>query len=81
MLPKTLFKGHECWENIAHVIPQYSFAVETSGEPQPNIHHIFKWCSGSAADKLLSYDSNKVAIWELERRLDPLLNMRKKIKL
>ena len=71
MLPKTFFKGHENWKQVAHVIPQYCFAVETQGEPQPNIHHIFRWCSGSAAEKLLSYDSNKVAIWEIEAALRP----------
>ena len=75
MLPKTLFKGHEQWQQVAHVIPQYCFAVETTGEPQPNIHQIFRWCSGAAAEKLLAYDSNKVAVWEIERRLDPLLNL------
>lgn len=70
MLPRVLYSGHEKWNDHPYVIPEYSFSVQVSGEPKLSSEHTeFLWCKASDASKLLKYDSNRVALWELCERL------------
>ena len=70
MIPKIMFKDHEHWQEHPHVIPEYSFGVRVRSEPLISYEHTeFKWCTEKEAMELLKYDSNKTALWELNRRL------------
>ncbi len=70
MLPKVYYAGHENWANHQFVVPEYSFSVQVSTEPQlSNEHTKFRWCSFHEASELLAYDSNKIALWEINQRL------------
>ncbi|MDG3085341.1 NUDIX pyrophosphatase [Vibrio hannami] len=70
MLPKVFFSCHEKWNDHPYVIPEYSFSVQVSGEPKLTPEHTkFRWCKASDASKLLKYDSNRIALWELCERL------------
>lgn len=59
------------WEKKIYIVKEYSFGVradnikvEISDE-----HKSFKWVDYSDAMKLLRWDSNKNALWELNERL------------
>ena len=53
------------------VIPEYSFAVEVVNDDLhlSREHTMFEWVDYSAAMERLRYDSNKVALWELDNKL------------
>ncbi|MEZ8330782.1 NUDIX pyrophosphatase [Vibrio splendidus] len=69
-LPKVFYSDHEGWNAHPYVIPEYSFSVLVSSEPQLSSEHTeFHWCKVSEANKLLKYDSNRIALWELCERL------------
>ncbi len=71
MLPKVHYAGHESWTNHQFVVPEYSFSVRVSTEPQlSNEHTKFRWCGFQEASELLKYDSNRIALWELNQRLN-----------
>lgn len=70
MLPRVFYSGHKRWKSHPYVIPEYSFSVQVSGEPQLSSEHTeFRWCKASDASTLLKYDSNRIALWELCERL------------
>ncbi|HGF5102117.1 TPA: NUDIX pyrophosphatase [Vibrio parahaemolyticus] len=70
MLPKVYYVGHENWTNHQFVVPEYSFSVRVPAEPQlSNEHTKFLWRSFQEASELLKYDSNRIALWELNQRL------------
>ena len=70
MLPKIFYSDNEKWSHHNYVIPEYAFAVEVHNEPkQSSEHSEFRWCKFSEANELLEYDSNKIALWEIEQRL------------
>nr|MBF4359652.1 NUDIX pyrophosphatase [Vibrio anguillarum] len=74
MLPKVYYVDHENWANHRFVVPEYSFSVRVFAEPQlSNEHTNFRWCDFQEASELLKYDSNKIALWELEQRLKSTL--------
>lgn len=65
------FSAKALWGLDCLVIPEYSFAVEVVND---NIHisrehTIFEWVDYSTAMERLKYDSNKVALWELDNKL------------
>ncbi|ELA9373313.1 NUDIX pyrophosphatase [Vibrio parahaemolyticus] len=71
MLPKVYYAGHENWTNHQFVVPEYSFSARVSTEPQlSNEHTKFRWCGFQEASELLKYDSNRIALWELNQRLN-----------
>lgn len=52
------------------MIPEYAFAVEVSGDIQISDEHTqFLWVDYNTAMQKLRYDSNKVALWELDNKL------------
>ena len=55
------------WEKDTFVIPEYSFAFECNKEPiLSNEHTEYKWLTYDEARKLLKWDSNKVAMYEIK---------------
>lgn len=54
-----------------HVVPEYTFAVDVSdGELLLSAEHTeFAWLTYAEAHAALRWDSNKTALWELDRRL------------
>lgn len=55
------------WDKNTVVIPEYSFAFECDLEPTlSNEHTEYKWLTYDEARKLLKWDSNKVAMYEIK---------------
>lgn len=68
-IPKYDFKQN--WSKSICVIPEYCFALEVSDKKivlSPE-HSEFRWVNYEDADKLLKWDSNKTALWELNHKL------------
>lgn len=59
------------WDKNIYVIPEYSFAFECDSDPTLSLEHIeHKWLTYDEARKLLKWDSNKVAMYEIKCRLE-----------
>lgn len=55
------------WDKNTVVIPEYSFAFECDSKPTlSNEHTEYKWLTYDEARKLLKWDSNKVAMYEIK---------------
>lgn len=55
------------WDKNTVVIPEYSFAFECDSEPTLSHEHTeYKWLTYDEARKLLKWDSNKVAMYEIK---------------
>jgi dATP pyrophosphohydrolase len=70
-VPKSCFAAADSWGPDVYVIPQHCFAIdagsreiELSGE-----HTVFRWVPFEKASRLLEWDSNRNALWELNERL------------
>ncbi len=60
----------QSWPQPTYVIPEYAFAAETDGEVLLSDEHTtYRWCSYEEAHRLLRFDSNKIALYELACRL------------
>ena len=73
-VPVTEFKDSHLWSDDLYVIPQYFFGV-MAGERQIVLsleHTEVRWVSFAEAQRLLRYDDNKTALWELDRKLKKL---------
>ena len=59
------------WGEECLVIPEYSFAVEVKKEDIfiSHEHSNFEWVDYDTAKQRLKYDSNKVALWELDNKI------------
>ena len=58
------------WDKNIFVIPEYSFAFECSADPTLSREHSeYKWLPYNDARKLLKWDSNKVAMYEIMCKL------------
>ena len=58
------------WDKNTYVIPEYSFAFECDSEPLlSNEHSEYKWLTYDEARKLLKWDSNKIAMYEINCQL------------
>ena len=64
-------KVRTVWGETCLVIPEYCFAVElTDGTIKISHEHMgFEWVDYATAVQRLKYDSNKVALWELENKI------------
>jgi len=69
-IPKVNIGNYKWGKNIL-VLPEYSFGVEVSSRDLKirKEHSGYKWLSYKNAEKLLKYDSNRSALWELNHRL------------
>src|SRR5574341_341628 len=70
-VPVIEFSDSHIWCDHVYVIPQYCFGVTA-----PNIqitisreHTEYRWFTYEEAYKLIKYDGNKTALWELNMRL------------
>lgn len=63
--------GKHKWKVNIFVLPEYSFGVEVFSKNFKigEEHSAYKWLPYEKARKLLKYDSNKSALWELNYRL------------
>jgi dATP pyrophosphohydrolase len=70
-VPVTEFADSHLWGNEVYVIPQYCFGVlaQTRQMVLSDEHTEYRWLTYDDAYNLLRYDSNKTALWELDRRL------------
>lgn len=71
-VPVTEFKDSHLWGEDVYVIPQYCFGVLVDGGVEPVLSHehtAYRWLKYEAAYRLLKYDSDKTALWELDKRL------------
>ncbi len=58
------------WADDTYVLPEYSFAFECNNEINLSEEHSnFMWVGYEDAIKLLNFDSNKTALYELNCRL------------
>ena len=71
-VPNTCFaKTHrQYWDKDAYIIPEYSFAFECSVEiTLSHEHKEYVWLTYQQAREVLHWDSNKIALYELDCRL------------
>lgn len=69
-IPRTAFPGAP-WPEDVYVIPEHCFAVEVRNVALrlSTEHDRVEWYGYEAARQQLTWDSNKVALWELHERL------------
>lgn len=61
------------WDKNTFVIPEYSFAFECDSEPMlSNEHTEYKWLTYDEARKILKWDPNRTALYELNCRLEAM---------
>ena len=71
-IPANCFRDSEkLWGRDCFVVPEYAFALRVD---QKNItlseeHTEYCWADYETVRGLLQYDSNRTALWELDRRL------------
>ncbi len=64
-------KHRKNWSEHTYVIPEYSFAFKCGNEIILSKEHAeYKWVDYKEANKLLTFDSNKTALYELKCRLN-----------
>lgn len=70
-IPVVNVTGTYTWGKDVFVVPEYAFAVDaTSFQIKlSNEHTEFKWLEYNKAMDILTYDSNKSALWELNEKL------------
>jgi len=73
-VPVTCFPASILWGDHLYIIPEYAFGVDATGARivVSNEHREFRWLTYSQAERLLKYDSNRVALWELNQRIQGL---------
>jgi dihydroneopterin triphosphate diphosphatase len=70
-IPVTEFRDSYLWGENVYVIPQYCFGVWVKDSPivLSREHTEYAWLTYQAANRLLKYNGNKTALWELDKRL------------
>jgi dATP pyrophosphohydrolase len=70
-VPVTEFKDSHLWGDDVYVIPQVCFGVAAQDARIviSHEHTEWGWFPYEEARKLLKYDGNKTALWELDKRL------------
>jgi dihydroneopterin triphosphate diphosphatase len=70
-VPVTCFRDSYLWGEHIYVIPEYAFGVDVTGASivLSDEHREFRWLSFPQAERILKYDSNRVALWELNQRI------------
>ena len=64
-------KHRKNWSEHTYVIPEYSFAFKCRNEIILSKEHAeYKWVDYKEANELLTFDSNKTALYELKCRLN-----------
>jgi ribosomal protein S18 acetylase RimI-like enzyme/8-oxo-dGTP pyrophosphatase MutT (NUDIX family) len=70
-VPRTAFPAATHWPADVFVVPQHAFAVEVTGQTLKlsKEHDEVRWLPYEEASRLLTWDDNRVALWELNERL------------
>jgi dATP pyrophosphohydrolase len=70
-VPVTCFRDSYLWGEQIYVIPEHPFGVDVTGLGLlvSAEHSEFRWLPFAEAERLLTYDSNRVALWELNRKI------------
>jgi dATP pyrophosphohydrolase len=65
------FSARKIWGETCLVIPEYCFAVkiDDSHIKISHEHTEYRWMNYDEAKNILKYDSNKVALWELDNKI------------
>lgn len=73
-IPADCFGNAEAmWGRDCFVIPEYAFAVKVESPSMIQLSHehtACEWMPYERARAVLKYDSNKTALWELNRRIE-----------
>ena len=72
-IPSNCFRNADVlWGKECFVIPEYAFAVkvENTSLQLSHEHTEYNWLTYKEAKAVLQYDSNKTALWELNRRIE-----------
>ena len=70
-ITRSSFLQTEHWPEDLYVVREYSFAIDV-GDRQLTLsseHDEVRWLPYDMASSLLTWDSNRVALWELNERL------------
>jgi len=70
-VPVTEFRDSHLWGEDVYVIPQYCFGVLAKDRELAlsHEHTEYRWLMYEEARRLLEYDGNRTALWELAKRL------------
>ena len=70
-LPRSCFGAADTWDPALYVIPEHCFAVEMGHRHiQLSAEHTdYRWALYDEACRMLKWDSNRNALWELNERL------------
>jgi dATP pyrophosphohydrolase len=70
-IPATEFRNSHLWGRKACVIPQHCFGVLPKKKKiaLSSEHTDHKWLTYEEAYRLMKYEDNKIALWELNKRL------------
>ena len=70
-VPVYLFRDSAAWGEDMYVIPEYSFGMDCTGCEivLSDEHTGLEWLLYPEAYQRLTYDSNRVALWELHQRI------------
>ncbi len=71
-IPSGIFGEYaKAWGETCFVVTEYAFAVQVSSKDIAisHEHTQFEWLSYDKAYEKLKYDSNRTALWELNRRI------------
>ena len=67
-------KRRQGWPDSTYVLPEYPFAAQVNAEPVLSEEHTeYRWCTYEQAQALLRFDSNKIALYELNCRLTKMV--------
>ncbi len=74
-IPRTAFSPTSHWPPELLVVPEFSFAVDVSGRQLilSHEHDEIGWLDFKDATAILKWDSNRIALWELNERLKRLI--------
>ena len=70
-VPVTAFRDSHRWGEAVYVIPEHAFGVDAGDHPVrlSAEHTEVRWVPGAEAQRLVRFDSNRVALWELDQKL------------
>ena len=70
-IPATCFVAHKEWGKDVYVVPEYTFGVDTEDRDLilSTEHTELQWLKHEEASEKLKWDSNRIALWELNERI------------
>ena len=70
-IPVHNFSAHKEWSEDLYVIPEYSFCVDLGARDLSLSHEHAenRWLPYNEAEQLLTWDSNRTALWEVHQRI------------